>query len=79
MPSEFEIIRRFFSRPARNAPLGVGDDAALLKPAAGFELAVSTDLLIVGPGDLSCLVNPYEPYVPGGSGHPQPAIAAGGI
>jgi hypothetical protein len=31
------------------------------------------------PGDLTCLVNPYEPYVPGGSGHPQPAIAAGGI
>lgn len=48
MPSEFEIIRRYFSRPARNAPLGVGDDAALLRPAAGFELAVSTDLLLVG-------------------------------
>ncbi len=48
MPSEFEIIRRYFSRPARNAPLGVGDDAALLKPAAGCELAVSTDLLLEG-------------------------------
>ena len=48
MPSEFEIIRRYFSRPARNAPLGVGDDAALLQPAAGCELAVSTDLLLEG-------------------------------
>ncbi len=48
MPSEFEIIRRYFSRPARNAPLGVGDDAALLRPAAGCELAVSTDILLEG-------------------------------
>jgi len=48
MPSEFEIIRRYFSRPARNAPLGVGDDAALLRPAPGCELAVSTDLLLEG-------------------------------
>ena len=48
MPSEFELIRRYFARPARGALLGVGDDAALLKPAAGMELAVSTDLLIEG-------------------------------
>jgi thiamine-monophosphate kinase len=48
VPSEFEIIRRYFSRPARNAPLGVGDDAALIRPAAGSELAVSTDLLLEG-------------------------------
>jgi len=48
MPSEFEIIRRYFSRPARSAVLGVGDDAALLAPAVGCELAVSTDLLLEG-------------------------------
>ena len=48
MPSEFEIIRRHFARPAQRAVLGVGDDAALLRPAAGMELAVSTDLLIEG-------------------------------
>jgi thiamine-monophosphate kinase len=48
MPSEFEIIRRYFSRPTRNAPLGVGDDAALIRTAAGCELAVSTDLLLEG-------------------------------
>jgi thiamine-monophosphate kinase len=48
VPSEFEIIRRYFSRPARHAVLGVGDDAALLAPAAGCELAVSTDMLLEG-------------------------------
>ena len=48
MPSEFEIIQRYFSRPARHALLGVGDDAALLRPDAGAELAVSTDMLLEG-------------------------------
>lgn len=48
MPSEFEIIKRYFSRPARHAVLGVGDDAALLAPAAGMELAAATDLLLEG-------------------------------
>jgi len=44
--SEFDLIRKYFDRPARNAVLGVGDDAALLRPGAGMELAVSTDLLL---------------------------------
>ena len=48
MPSEFEIIRRYFDRPVRSATLGVGDDAALVSPRAGMELAVSTDLLVEG-------------------------------
>lgn len=48
MPSEFELIRRFFTRPAPGAVLGVGDDAALLRPTAGMELAVTTDMLLVG-------------------------------
>jgi len=48
MPSEFEIIARYFSRPARGAVLGVGDDAAILAPSAGMQLAVSTDLLLEG-------------------------------
>jgi thiamine-monophosphate kinase len=48
VPSEFEIIRRYFSRPAPSALLGVGDDAALVQSAAGRELAVSTDLLLEG-------------------------------
>ncbi len=48
MPSEFEIIRKYFSRPARHTLLGVGDDAALLMPEAGAALAVSTDMLLEG-------------------------------
>lgn len=48
MPSEFEIIGRYFTRPARTASLGVGDDAALVRPSPGTELAVSTDLLVEG-------------------------------
>ena len=46
MLSEFDIIRRYFTHPAPSAVLGVGDDAALLKPARGMELAVSTDMLV---------------------------------
>jgi thiamine-monophosphate kinase len=45
---EFEIIRRHFSRPARTAVLGVGDDCALLRARAGKTLAVSTDMLLPG-------------------------------
>jgi thiamine-monophosphate kinase len=48
MPSEFEIIKRFFDRPARHALVGIGDDCALLRPDAGLELAVTTDTLIEG-------------------------------
>jgi thiamine-monophosphate kinase len=48
MPSEFDLIRRHFSRPARQALLGPGDDAALLRPDAGAALAVSTDMLLEG-------------------------------
>ncbi|MCE5180820.1 MAG: thiamine-phosphate kinase [Betaproteobacteria bacterium] len=48
MPSEFDLIRRFFTRPTRNTLLGVGDDAALVRPTPGTELAVSTDMLVAG-------------------------------
>jgi len=46
--NEFEIIRRFFDRPPKKTLLGIGDDCALLRPDAGLELAVTTDLLIEG-------------------------------
>ena len=46
--SEFDLIRRFFTRPTPSAILGVGDDAALLHIADGMELAVSTDMLVSG-------------------------------
>lgn len=48
MASEFDLIARYFTRPARNARLGVGDDCALLEVAPGHELAISTDMLVAG-------------------------------
>ena len=50
---EFELIERFFTRPARRATLGVGDDCALLQPTPGTTLAVSTDMLVEGRHFLS--------------------------
>lgn len=46
--NEFELIERFFRRPARDAVLGIGDDAALIAPSAGCELAISVDMLVSG-------------------------------
>ncbi len=51
MLSEFDLIARFFARQPRAGgavTLGVGDDCALLTPAAGELLAVSTDMLVEG-------------------------------
>ena len=45
---EFELIARYFTRPARRAALGVGDDCALLGVAPGMTLAVSSDMLVEG-------------------------------
>jgi len=50
---EFELIDRFFRRPARRSPLGIGDDCALLAPTPGMQLAVSSDLLVEGRHFLS--------------------------
>ncbi len=46
--SEFDLIKRHFTRCAPSAVLGVGDDAALLRIGSGMELAVSTDMLVSG-------------------------------
>jgi thiamine-monophosphate kinase len=53
MVGEFELIRRHFKRPVRRADLGVGDDCALLRVAAGQQLAVSSDMLVEGRHFLS--------------------------
>lgn len=50
---EFELIRRYFAaapcaRPAGGVALGIGDDCALLQPAPGMQLALSTDTLVAG-------------------------------
>lgn len=46
--TEFDLIRRHFTRATPGAVLGVGDDAALLHVSPGMELAVSTDMLVSG-------------------------------
>ena len=46
--NEFELIERFFARPARHAALGIGDDCAFVAPEAGQLFAVSTDMLVEG-------------------------------
>ena len=48
MPSEFDLIARYFTRPTPGAVLGVGDDCALLAPTPGMQLAVSSDMLLEG-------------------------------
>jgi thiamine-monophosphate kinase len=50
---EFELIERYFRRPVRQAVLGVGDDCALLQPAPGMQLAISSDMLVEGRHFLS--------------------------
>jgi len=50
---EFDVIERYFKRPARKAALGVGDDCALIMPTAGMHLAISSDMLVEGRHFLS--------------------------
>jgi thiamine-monophosphate kinase len=49
---EFDLIARYFKRPAHHlnpaVGLGIGDDCALLQPSPGMQLAVSTDMLVAG-------------------------------
>jgi thiamine-monophosphate kinase len=45
---EFDLIAKYFKRPTRRAILGVGDDCALIAPAAGMHMAISTDMLVEG-------------------------------
>ncbi|MGC7405001.1 thiamine-phosphate kinase [Pandoraea pneumonica] len=49
--SEFSLIDRFFTGATRQGDqvtLGIGDDCALLRPPAGEQLAISTDMLVEG-------------------------------
>jgi thiamine-monophosphate kinase len=56
---EFELIDRFFRRPARRSALGIGDDCALLAPRPGMQIAVSSDMLVEGRHFLST-VDPFR-------------------
>jgi thiamine-monophosphate kinase len=48
VPSEFELIARYFTRGTTHTTLGVGDDGALITPAPGQDLVISTDMLVEG-------------------------------
>jgi len=65
--TEFELIRRFFTPRTTHTVLAGGDDAALIAVTPGFELAVSTDLLIAGRH----FFENAEPY---GIGHKSLAV-----
>jgi thiamine-monophosphate kinase len=56
---EFDLIERYFRRPVSRNVLGVGDDCALLAPAPGMQLAVSSDMLVEGRHFL-CTVDPFK-------------------
>lgn len=47
---EFALIERYFTRPVRDASvrLPIGDDAAIVAPAPGCEIAISVDMLVEG-------------------------------
>lgn len=47
-PGEFELIARYFAPIAGRDGLGLVDDAALLRPARGYEIVVTTDALVAG-------------------------------
>jgi len=46
--SEFDLIERYFKRPAPAGLLGAGDDCALFTPPAGMQVAASKDMLLEG-------------------------------
>ncbi|WP_313166154.1 thiamine-phosphate kinase [Massilia oculi] len=49
MLSEFDLIKRYFKRERPGRPdvaLGIGDDCALLSPAPGRQIAISSDMLV---------------------------------
>lgn len=48
MPTEFNIIEKYFTRPSKNTDLSVGDDAALIQISAGHQLAISSDMSVAG-------------------------------
>ena len=50
---EFDLIAKYFDRPARRAALGIGDDCALLALSPGMQLATSCDMLVEGRHFLS--------------------------
>lgn len=56
---EFDLIAKYFTRPAPKAVIGVGDDCAVIAPSPGLHLCVSSDMLVEGRHFLST-VDPYR-------------------
>ena len=56
---EFDLIERYFNRPALRADVGIGDDCAVWTPRPGHQLAFSADMLVEGRHFLST-VNPQH-------------------
>jgi thiamine-monophosphate kinase len=53
---EFDLIERYFKSAVQTRPyvdVGIGDDCALLQPAPGMQLAISSDMLVEGRHFLS--------------------------
>ncbi len=48
MSAEFNLIKEYFTQPAAHTDLGIGDDAALIQVTAGHQLAISSDMSVVG-------------------------------
>lgn len=48
MSAEFNLIKQYFTRPTNQTDLGIGDDAALIKLSTGSQLAISSDMSVVG-------------------------------
>ncbi len=48
MSGEFSLIGQYFTHRTRHTLLGVGDDAALIRPRRGQVLAISADMLVEG-------------------------------
>jgi len=48
MSAEFNLIKQYFTRPNAQTDLGIGDDAALIEVSAGHQLAISSDMSVVG-------------------------------
>lgn len=48
MSAEFNLIKQYFTHATSHTDLGIGDDAALIQPSPGHQLAISTDMSVVG-------------------------------
>ena len=63
--TEFELIRRYFDRGPVRRGLGIGDDCALIEPAAGTQLlvVVDGDAVVSGSDGVARSIGPGEAAV----------------